>query len=69
MSGKPQRPHQQPIAVHAAVPVEAAEEDRMQRARPEHVLGAFHDMVELVRIFAGDVDERDLGEALGGLGR
>ncbi len=62
---QPPGTQQQPIAVDAAVPVEAAEEDRMQRARPERVLGPLHDMVELVRKFAGDVAERELGEAVG----
>ncbi len=51
------------------MPVEAAEEDRMERARAEHVLRPFQHMVELVRIFPGDVAERDLGEAVGGFGR
>ena len=50
------------------MPVEAAEEDRMERARAEHVLGPLHHMVELVRIFAGDVRQRDPGEAVGGFG-
>jgi hypothetical protein len=40
----------------------------MKRPRAGDVLRPVHDMVELVRIFAGHVAERDLGEAGGGLG-
>ena len=40
----------------------------MERARAEHVLGPLQDMVELVRIFAGDMAERDPGEMVGGFG-
>ena len=52
---KPGDAQQQPPAVDAAVPVEAAEEDRMKRARPGNVLRPVQDMVELVRIFAADM--------------
>src|SRR4029079_15236077 len=54
----PQR-QQRPPSVDAAVPIEAAEEDRMQHSRRLRVRVAFQHMIELVRIFSGDVAERD----------
>jgi hypothetical protein len=53
---------QRPPAMDAAVPVEAAVEDRMELARRPSVLIAEQHMVELVRIFLGDVAQRDAGE-------
>ena len=47
------------------MPVEAAEEDRVQVARGARVGVAEQHMVELVRIFAGDMAERDPREPLG----
>jgi hypothetical protein len=46
----------------AAVPVEAAEEDRMQLARRQNVGVAVERVLELVRIFARDMAERDARE-------
>src|SRR5262249_6346774 len=54
-----------PVAVDARVPVEAAVEDRVQLARALHVTRAGHDMIELVRVLAGDMAERDRTEARG----
>ena len=59
---------EQPIAMDAGVPVEAAVEHRVQLGRRPR-LGAGQHMVELVRIFAGDVAERDAGQLRGDLGR
>src|SRR3954447_5417713 len=58
----PQR-QQGPPAVDAAVPIEAAEEDRVELAWREHVLIAGKHMIELVRIFARDVAEGDACDA------
>ncbi len=58
----PQR-QQRPPAVHAAVPVEAAEEDRVQHMRRQRILVRPEHMVELVRIFLPHMAERDAGEA------
>ena len=49
---------EQPIAMHAGMPVETAEEDGMQRARTRHVLRPGHHMIELVRPFAPDMAKR-----------
>ena len=54
----PQR-QQRPPAVDTAVPVEAAEEDRVEIARSARILIARQHMIELVRIFARDVTQRD----------
>ena len=62
---QPEHPRQQPVAVHARVPVETAVEDRMQLARRLRVLGAGHHVVELVGVLAADVAERQPGEAGG----
>ena len=51
------------------MPVEAAEEDRMQVARRPHVLRAIEHMRQRVRVFAGDVAEGDPGKAGGKLHR
>src|SRR6185312_1346219 len=51
---------ERPPAVHAAVPVEAAEEDRVQDTRRQRVrIGGQH-MIELVRIFPGHMTKSDL---------
>ncbi len=65
---QPSHAQHQPPAMDAAVPVEAAEEDRVQVAGAEHVLRPFHHMIELMRIFASDVAERDRSEAAGNFG-
>ncbi len=54
--------HEQPMGVHARVPVKAAEECRMERARAGNVFRAGHDVVELVRVFTLGVGERHAGE-------
>ena len=54
---------QGPPAVDAAVPVEAAEKDRVERAWRTQILVAEQDMVELVRKFPGHMAKRDPGEA------
>ena len=51
--------------MHAGMPVITAEETRMERARGEDILVAFHNVVELVRIFARDVAERGFRETAG----
>jgi hypothetical protein len=58
---------QGPPAVDAAVPVEASEKDRVELARRAQVQVAVEDMVELVRIFARDMAERDAREPRGEL--
>src|SRR3546814_17814311 len=57
-----------PPAVDAAVPVEAAVEDRVVLARGFRVLGAGKDEVHLVGIFAAEVGEGGGGEAGGVVG-
>lgn len=52
---EPADPCEQPISVNAAVPIKAAEEDRMHLPRDIYVAVRFHDMVCLVRIFARDM--------------
>ena len=56
--GETAQGEQGPPAVDAAVPVEAAVEDRVQRAGAEQILVPADHMVELVRIFAGDMAKR-----------
>ena len=56
----PQR-QQGPPAMDAAVPVETAEKDRVKRLGPQRIIIAVEHMVELVRIFARDMAERDPG--------
>ena len=63
----PQR-QQGPPAVDAAVPVETAEEDRVERARRQRVLVADQHMIELVRIFLRHMAERDARDARGEVG-
>ena len=60
---QPAQAREQPVHVHARVPVEAAVERRMQRARRTRVVGAGEHVVELVRVLAHDVGERDAREA------
>ena len=62
---RPPQRQQRPPTVDAAVPVEAAVEDRVERRRQLHVLGPDHDMVELVRPFAAEMAERQRREARG----
>ena len=45
----------------AAVPVETAVEDRVERPGPERIGVARQHMIELVRIFAAHMAERDPG--------
>ncbi len=54
---------QQPVAVHARMPVEAAVEDRVERARALQVAGPAQHVVELVRVLTRHVSERERGEA------
>src|SRR3546814_19620457 len=56
------------MAVHENVPIESAVEDRMQRTRALHIRRAGHDMVELVRIFATHMPERNAREVRGEFG-
>ena len=56
---------QRPPAMHAAMPVEAAEEDRVEHARRQRIAVACQDMVELVRIFLRHMAKRDAGESCG----
>src|SRR5690606_24333605 len=65
---QPVQGEQGPPAVHARVPVEAAEEERVQGARALHVAGAAHHVVQLVRVLAGHVAERGAGVQAGDLG-
>ncbi|KGD31638.1 hypothetical protein DP59_5889 [Burkholderia pseudomallei] len=51
------------------MPVVAAVEDRVQRARAEHVLRAGERMRELVRIFACQMAKREVRESRGEGGR
>ena len=57
---------EQPVHVHARMPVEAAVERRMKAARREDIGVGFQHVVELVRVIACDVVERPPPEALGG---
>ncbi len=67
--GEPaQHARQQPIAMHAGVPIEAAEEHGMQRLGRARVLWPGEHVPGLVRILAGDVAERDPGEPGGEVG-
>jgi hypothetical protein len=50
------------------MPVEAAEEDRVQFARTFHVLRPVQHMIHLVRPFARDMAERGRGEMRGEIG-
>ena len=59
----PAQRRQQPVHVHAGVPVVAAVERRVQRARRGRVGRRRQHVVELVREFALDVGERQRGEA------
>jgi hypothetical protein len=54
--------------VDATVPVEAAEEDRVEFRGTEDVLRPVHHMIQFVRIFARDVAESGLRETAGNVG-
>ena len=56
---------EQPVAVHGGVPVEAAEERRVQASRPVELAGALHDMSRLIREFAADARQRERREPPG----
>ena len=51
--------------VHARMPVETAVERRMKLARRDDVRVAVDDVIELVRVRAADVRERDGSESRG----
>src|SRR5579862_6345231 len=51
----PVKARQKPVTMDAGVPVETAEENRMERARALHIVRVRHDMVELVRPLAADM--------------
>jgi hypothetical protein len=55
---------QHPVGVDAGMPVEAAEEHRVERARRAQVLRAGEDVVGLVRIRPRHMPEGDRGEPL-----
>ncbi len=57
------QPHEQPVHVHARMPVVAAVEGRMKSPRRERIGVGRHDVIELVRILAVDVRERQFREA------
>ena len=56
---------EQPVAVHRGVPVEAAEERRVQAARPVELAGALHDMSRPIRKLAADARQRERREPPG----
>jgi len=56
-------PAQQPVAVDARMPIEAAMEERMKLAWGARVFRSAQNVARLVRIFARDVPEGDAGEA------
>ena len=62
-----QPPHvdQQPVHVHAGVPVVAAVKRGMQHARRREIGVAAEHMIGFARIFADDVRKRDVGDARG----
>ena len=62
---QPAQPCQHPIAVHAAVPIEAAEENRMKLARRACIVRSAQHMIEFVGVFFDDMVQRDSGIALG----
>ena len=57
------RAHEQPVHVHRRVPVVAAVERRMQRARWARVAVTGQHVIGLVRVRLLDIGERDPGEA------
>ena len=59
---QPEDARKQPMRVHAGMPVEAAEERRMEHARRRDIRRAGHDVIELVRELALDVREREAGK-------
>src|SRR5271154_4966252 len=65
----PVKGRQQPMAVQTGMPVETAEEDRMQRAWRLRVGGAVQYVIKLVGIFACDMAERNGGKARCQFGR
>src|SRR5690606_16290126 len=52
---------QGPPAVHAGVPVEAAEKNRMQGAGPLHIGGTFEHVIQLVGVFARHMTQGGAG--------
>jgi hypothetical protein len=60
-----QQPRQHPMAMDARMPIKAAIEDRMQVARGMRILRPGQRMIEVVRIFAADMPERQAGEGRG----
>jgi hypothetical protein len=56
---------QQPMHVHAGVPVVAAEERRMQLARRPRIAAISPHVLRMVRVLANDVVERQRGKARG----
>src|SRR6185437_6385201 len=54
--------------VAGRVPVEAAVEDRVQRARTGEVARSGQHLIQLVRVLAPDMAERDAGETVGEVG-
>src|SRR5262249_24892871 len=54
--------NEEPVAVHARVPVEAPIEDRMERARCLKIGFPLEHVIELVRVLVRDVSERDASE-------
>jgi Ca2+-binding RTX toxin-like protein len=59
---QPEHAGQQPVPVHARVPVEAAMEERVERARRHGILIRVQHVIRLVRIFPPDVRKRRLRE-------
>ena len=62
---QPAHAREQPVHVHARMPVEAAVERGVQVARPAHVGGVGQDVILLGGILAHDVGERHAREGLG----
>ena len=56
---EPQHAHQEPMHVHRRVPVVAAVERRMQAALAELFARTGHEMLDVPRVFAHDVRERN----------
>ena len=53
-----QQAREQPVAVHARVPVEAAVEGRVERARRLNVARVVQNMLDLVRVLLTDAPQR-----------
>src|SRR5437879_5542316 len=54
--------HEHPVAVHAAMPIEAAEKRRMQLARAKLRGWSRHHMLGLIRIFLVEAVQGQLGK-------